>query len=146
MLAHGRPIESQINIMNFTKVFSKEYIFNPAPSPESNFYPILLAVFGAMVLFGILTIVISKKGKTFLTKFVLPALTCGILGLVHVFGRYESLPFIATRFYLLIILAIFFIWVVTIAINVLRNLPRHKKMEKIELRYNKYLPKSKKRD
>lgn len=131
--------------MNYSKVFSKAYIFNSTPSPESKFYPILLAVFGAMVLFGALALIVSKKEKMLLTKFATPALTCGILGLIHVFGRYESLPFLATRYYLLSVIAIFIIWVVVIGVKLLRKLPSHKKMEKVELRYNKYLPKSKKR-
>jgi len=131
--------------MNYSKVFSKAYIFNSTPSPESNLYPILLAVFGAMVLFGALALIVLKKEKMLLTKFATPALTCGILGLIHVFGRYESLPFLATRYYLLSVIAIFIIWVAVIGVKLLRGLPTHKKMEKIELRYNKYLPKSKKR-
>lgn len=131
--------------MNYSKVFSKAYIFDSTPSPESKFYPILLAVFGAMVLFGVLVLLISRKEKTLLKKFVLPTLTCGVLGLIHVFGRYESLPFLATRYYLLSVAGIFIVWVAIIGVKVLRKLPTHKKMEKIELRYNKYLPKSKKR-
>lgn len=131
--------------MNYSKVFSKAYIFNSTPSPESKLYPILLAVFGAMVLFGALILLISRKEKTLLRRFVTPALTCGILGLIHVFGRYESLPFLATRYYLLSVIAIFIVWVAVIGIKVLRKLPTHKKMQKIELRYNKYLPKSKKK-
>jgi type II secretory pathway component PulF len=129
--------------MNYSKVFSKAYILDSTPPPESNFYPILLAIFGAMIIFGILVLLVSKKEKTFLAKFITPTLTCGILGLIHVFGRYESLPVLATRYYLLSVIVIFIILVAVIGIKVLRKLPTHKKMEKTELRYNKYLPKKK---
>jgi len=72
-------------------------------------------------------------------------LTPGIAGFIYLFSRYESLPWLGSRFVLALILATLIIWNLVLIIWSARYIPSVKKA-KIEQEYfDKYLPKKKRK-
>lgn len=128
--------------MTFEQIFSKTYLFDPTPTTKSRLYIPFLILFCAMILFSIV-ISLQKQNKKILKKFFYPFLVTGILGLIYLFARYESLPYLASRFTILLIIAVFFIWFMVNLIWMLRFIPKHSRVQKSEERFRKYLPKSK---
>lgn len=128
---------------NLDKIFTTQFLFNPTPSPKSDYYPYMLAAFGLMIVIAVVIGLVRKEDKRVMGKFFTPFLACGILGLLYNFGRYESLPWLASYFFLAIIILIFVVWVVYLSLFTVRYIPKYKMELKSELRYNRYLPKKK---
>ena len=129
--------------MTFTTFFSKSYLFDPTPTVTSKLYLPLLIVFGLMILLAI-TISFQKPAiKKIVGQFFTPFLSTGILGLIYLFARYESLVYLSSRFFLVLVMAIFIGWIVVLLVKIIRFVPKHINAKKIEDRYEKYLPKPK---
>jgi len=137
-------INAYINKMTLTEFFSKAYLFDPYTTRESRLYLPLLILFGFLIVFALLIKFVPKfKFKKLIDRYFTCFLTAGILGFIYLFCRYEELPWLGSRFFLLCILAGLFIWIVINTIWSIRYIPRHKRETKTEERYNKYLPKKK---
>ncbi|MFA4996009.1 MAG: hypothetical protein WC536_02615 [Patescibacteria group bacterium] len=132
--------------MTISEFFSKDYLFNPNTPSESRLYVPLIALFGTLIVFAIITkLVRNVEVKKISERFFLSFLTMGVLGFFYLFFRYEELPYLGSRFFLLLILVVLFVWVLIDAIWTLRFMPKYKKEKKIEERYEKYLPKKKRK-
>jgi len=80
--------------------------------------------------------------KTLLHRLGTLGLTMGFLGLLWMFLRQERVPFLAWRFWLLILLAVFIWWAIKILLFVLRRAPKLKEENDRKKQMEKYLPKS----
>lgn len=129
--------------MTFYQIFSKDYLFDPTPPYESNLYIPLLALFGLLLFWAILTRFMKKEQKKLINRYYYSFITMGISGLIYLFSRYEGLPWLGSRFVLLVIISILIIWIIYNTITLLFYLPKYKKEIDTKKRYEKYLPKQK---
>jgi len=131
--------------MDFTTIFSKNFLFDPNPPVKTPLYLPLLIAFGLFIIISVLIALQKEENKKITGRFFLPFITSGIVGLIALFARYESLPYLSTRFFLLIIIAGFAVWTLVLFVQLIKFVPKHLNSKKTEDRYNKYLPKTKKR-
>ncbi len=130
--------------MTVQEFFSADYLFNPSTPRESRLYIPLIILFGLLLVFSLLIkLVRNLKFKKLADRYFTSFLTTGILGFIYLFCRYEGLPWLGTRFFLLLILSALFIWTVINLVWAFRYIPKYKKEINISERYNKYLPKKK---
>lgn len=131
--------------MPIKEYFSLSYLLDPIPPQESKLYIPLLIMFSLLVVLSIL-ISFVKQGQyiKFIKKFFYPFLTCGVLGLLYLFSRYEGLPVLGSRFFLLVVMLIFLIWIFYNLIWIILNYSKFKNIKTCEDRYKEYLPKNKK--
>jgi hypothetical protein len=129
--------------MTFADFFSKKFLFDPAPTYESNLYIPLLIVLGLMIVFALLTKIVKDRARVVADKYFLPFLTSGILGFVYLFARYESLPYLGSRLFLVLIFTTFIIWNFIVSIKLVVFIPEYNKNQKTEEIYQKYLPRNK---
>jgi len=129
--------------MTIAYIFSKNYLFDPNPTVTSKLYLPLLIIFGLMIVLA--TIIYLQKGeaKKIVGRFIVPFLSTGVLGLVYLFARYESLIYLSSRFFLLLIVTTFVVWDIILLVKTVRFVPQHLNSKKVEDRYKKYLPKPK---
>lgn len=132
--------------MTLKEFFSKGYLFDPVPTSQSKMYVVLLVVFSLMIIAAILISFQKEEIKKIAKKFSAAFYTIGILGLVYLFSRYEGLPGLASRFFLLLILTLFVLWMTALLIWLSRVLPQHFESKKRDEKYYKYLPKAKKKN
>ena len=126
--------------MTFQEFFSKNYLFDPATPGESRLYVPLIILFGLSIIFSVLIKVIPNlKFKKLTDRYFVCFLTAGILGFIYLFCRYEELPLLGYRFFLLFILTGLFVWVVVNFAWAVRYIPKDKKESIIREKYNKYL-------
>lgn len=129
--------------MTLQYFFSKAYLFDSVPPVHSRLTLFLLVFFSVLVLVAIYLMIMPKDLKKIYGRFKLPALVCGVLGLLYLFARYESLAWLASRFFLCLIAITLIIWVGVGLYWLLFHAPKHITEEKIEQIYKKYLPKKK---
>jgi len=130
--------------MTATEFFSKNYLFNPNTPGESRIYIPLIILFGSLILFAVLSkLVRNHEARKISGKYFVSFLTIGILGFFYLFFRYEELPYLGSRLFLLLILLTLFVWIAVNSIWAVRFIPKYREQKKIEERYEKYLPKQK---
>lgn len=130
--------------MNITQFLTKEFIFTSVPPVQSNFYIPFTIFFGLLILIGIALWIFIKGSNGKIWKgYITPLILTGFLGLVHLGARYEQLPWLASRFFLILIVTTFIAWLITLAMNTTRLIPVYQKEQEITSRFEKYLPKSK---
>ncbi len=127
--------------MNFTELFSTEYLFNAVPDSSSGFTVYFLIFFVLLVVLAFVTKYLLKSEKKIRDRQFVSFLTCGILGLFYVFARYESLPWLASRFFLLLILLTLVVWLGSITAFTVKHISKKKKQEIVDEKFTKYLPK-----
>ena len=123
------------------QIFTAKFLFNPTPPVRSDYYIPFLITFAVLV-GAALVILIFVKGepRKFLRTLITPFLTVGILGLIHLASRYERLPWLASRFFLALVIATFMVWMIAIAVWLANYLPEYKSNKLINEKFNKYLP------
>jgi len=127
--------------MNFTEFFSTEYLFNSVPDSSSGFTIYFLIFFATLILLAFVTKYLLKSEKKIRDKQFVSFITCGTLGLVYVFSRYESLPWLASRFFLALILLTLIIWLGLITVFTVKHISKKKEQEIVDEKFTKYLPK-----
>lgn len=131
--------------MTITEFFSKDYLFNSNTPSESRLYIPLIALFGMLIVFAIFAkLARNQELKKVSGRYFISFLTIGILGFLYLFFKYEELPYLGSRFFLILLFLALFISVGFNSIWTFRYVPKHREQKKIEARYNKYLPKQKK--
>lgn len=131
--------------MTLKEFFSKEYLLNPVPPQTSKLYVFLLIFFSLLIILAIVSRFGGKENKKLYGRYFYEFLTCGSVGLVYLFARYEGLPWLGSRIFLVIIFSSLFIWTMINVIWVIRFIPTYVKNKASEERYLEYLPKAKKR-
>jgi hypothetical protein len=127
----------------FQEIFSKTYLFDPNPPRESKLYVAFLVAFTLCILFGILLRVLKKGPWEIRSRYSRAFWIPGILGLLYLFGRYESLNWLGSRAFLLSVIAIFLVWQIKNTIWAIRFIPTHMNQSQTEEKYKQYLPKPK---
>lgn len=126
-----------------SEIFSNDFLFDPVPSPKMFYLPFII-VFGLLILSAILIMIFSRQDKRkIFGKYVPVLLSTGVLGYVHLFARYEGLPWLAARGFFGAVALLFIVWVAILAAWTIRYLPKYKQEKKVEDRFKKYLPKEK---
>ena len=124
--------------------FTTEYLFSTtAPSNMSQFF-LIFGIFVLLTAIGTILIYnrkIHKPLKARLTNFFL---TIGIVGLLISFFRYESIPYIGSRFMILVLITAAILWYLVITIYSVSKMPKEIRIKKSEDRYIQYLPRKKK--
>ncbi len=130
--------------MNTTQFLTKEFIFSSVPPVQSDFYIPLMISFCLLILIGITLWIFIRKDHVKIWKgYITPSILTGFLGMVHLGARYEQLPWLASRFFLILVITTFIAWLITLAMNTTRLLPVYQKEQETNSRFDKYLPKSK---
>lgn len=131
--------------MSLKEFFSSEYLFK-TPTYHSKLYIPLIVIFALMIIFAILFKLLAKKSKASFAADILlkPFITGALLGYLYLFARYESLPWLSTRFFLLLILVVTLAWAFSLLIIAALAFPKVVKERTAEERYRKYLPKKRK--
>ncbi len=121
-------------------------------SPEANFLfsRQFLIFFISLFLLGIILriILIFQKNKVkrrLLRKIKNLTLVTSILGFLYLFFRVQGVYFLSGRFWLILILLTFIIWLLVILFYAFFRFPDELKAYKKELLIKKYLPKAKKK-
>ena len=129
--------------MDLSSFLTTEFIFASVPPVETNIYLPFSIFFGLLILSGIaLQIFLKNQDRKIWGRYITPLLLTGTLGLMHLGARYEQLPWLASRFFLTLVMTTMFAWFIILAITVSRLLPIVKKEQEVNKRFDKYLPKS----
>lgn len=132
--------------MDITQFLTKDFIFNSVPPVQSDFYLPFIILFGVLILSGIaLWIFVKDEQRKIWKGYITPLILTGFLGMMHLGARYEQLPWLASRFFLILILTTFIAWLIALAMNTTRLMPVYQKEKVVVSRFEKYLPKAKKR-
>lgn len=131
--------------MTLQHFFSKQYLFDPTPTAESRLYLLLMILFGAMILFSIFLSFQNREVKKITKRYFYAFLTCGILGYVYLFSRYETLPWLGSRFFLSLVGLTALVWITWNSVWLIRFWPKYTKVKKTEEKFEKYLPKPRKK-
>ena len=124
--------------------FTAKYFFETPPQASRLYIPLLI-VFGLMIILAVVFKLFGKgETKKISQRYFYPFLTCGILGLVYLFARYEGLPWLSVRFFLVAVLAVFAIWLIYNFVWIIKYLLVHTAAQKKNERYEQYLPRAKK--
>ena len=129
--------------MTFSQIFTSDYLLNPTPPAESKLYMPFLIMFTFLIILGILTRLLKGDLGRMTRKYSYTFATCGILGLIYLFGRYEGLAWVGARITLFSILTILVVWTFLDIIFLIRFVPEYKVTREREDKFNKYLPKAK---
>jgi hypothetical protein len=131
--------------MDFTTIFSKNFLFGSNPSSTNKLTIPLLVIFGVVIVLSIVISLQKAETKKIIGSFFIPLMSTGVLGLIYLFSQYESLPYFSTRFFLMLIIAMFIIWDSVLIVKTAIFVPKHINHKKTEDRYQKYLPKAKRK-
>jgi len=133
-----------------SKFFSLNYYFDPNPLMDVRTLRLMLAFFVIMVVIGI-GIKIYEKAKKLshienklADKYFSLLVVMGFVGILLTWFRYENAYFVSARFWTLIWLAFFIIWLVSILRYQYKVVPLAKKQAEQKKIFAKYLPKKNK--
>ena len=124
------------------QIFTVKFLFNPIPPVHSDYYLPLSIAFIILILIALMILIFVKgELRKFLRVLITPFLTIGILGLVHLGSRFERLAWLASRFFLALIIAAFIIWMIAVVVWLIDYLPKYRSEKRANEKFNKYLPK-----
>jgi|GEM_PF-836676 len=134
--------------MNFTidwqKLTSVNRLFEINPDPVG-LYLYLAIFFGLSILAAIILKIFLKKKKTVYLKSQKSLsnllLFLGLTGGAIIFMRWQAIPYIGSRFALLVSAVISFFWLVNILLEVFVLIPKKEKQKIVKQSFEKYLPK-----
>ncbi|HLC64304.1 MAG TPA: hypothetical protein VJK25_03100 [Patescibacteria group bacterium] len=117
----------------------------PLPFNEAAYYIIGLVLLLGVFL-GVVGKILKSKGQVGLIRTVWAKLTnfgfsFGIIGLVLVFLKQQRAPYLGMRLWLILWLAICFVWLLFILKYIFLEIPRIKQANKQRAEFDKYLPK-----
>ena len=132
--------------IDLKKFLDIRYIFEKTPPPNSG-YLYLTVLFGAFILLALaawvvygrrqktVPVYLKMQGKVFNLFFYL-----GLVGLFLIFSRWQGIPYLGSRFFMLIELVIFIIWGISIIYFRFLILPKEIKEFEQRKQFEKYLP------
>ncbi len=133
-----------LNQIDLTKIFDPNLIFETTPVP-GGLYLLSLIIYGLLLAGAITLGVISRRNpqsthKKLWRQFIYLMLFTGIIGPVLVFFRWQAVPYLGSRFVVLILWLVALAWVLQILIYRLWVLPQEIKKLKEKENFEKYLP------
>jgi len=126
--------------------FSPSHLFSLRPPLMSDRAAIILAVlFGAFVILGLVSKILSAKSPTGLMAktqnwLFQMFLTIGILGFVYIFFATQGVVLLAARFWLLIIFGVWVVWLAFIAKYMFIEVPKRRSEIEKTKQFKKYIP------
>ena len=146
----SNPLEVQVLFrppidMDFKTIFSKNFLFASNLETTNQLTIPLLVIFGLMIVLAVVIAMQKAETKKIVGGFFIPFVSAGVLGLIYLFSRYESLPYFSSRFFLVLTVTMFIIWNTVLLFKAIKFVPKHISHKKVEDRYQKYLPKPKRR-
>lgn len=135
--------------MHPSNLFQTIYWFNQPEMARGLSLWILVGGFLLFILGGIAFKILTPYAKIRAKREPLRragnfCLTIGFFGLMWMFFRQEEIPFLAWRFWLLLLLGLFVWWLARIARYTVKRVPEIRKEQLEKERMEKYLPKAKK--
>lgn len=132
-----------ISQINLSKLLEASYIFEKTPAAKG-LYLYLAIVFGLLLVLALILIIqLKKKEKIYKklhTKIINLLLFTGFLGLVLIFFRWQQIPYLGSRFFMLVLAGVVIIWLGVIYWYRFLILPKEiEKYEKQKI-FEKYLP------
>lgn len=128
--------------MKLDYLLQADFWFNGTPTPHTNMYIPLAVVFALLIIGGAALIIFAKGDfRKLAGKYIMPLLSGGILGFIALFARYEELPWLASRFFLGLVMMIFLIWILILLLWSASYVPRYLSEKERKERFEKYLPK-----
>jgi hypothetical protein len=133
--------------MNIKNLFDYYYWFRQPYIAYGRTLWLIVGIFLFFIVAGLVCRIIkqyvqNKAGKTILHRAGTFGITMGFLGLLWMFLRQERVPFLAWRFWLLILLAVSVWWAVRIVLFACRRAPKIQEENDRKKQMEKYLPKS----
>lgn len=132
-------------IMTLQYIFSQNYLFDPVPTAESRLYILLLALFALCLIGALIVRIPGKLDRKVKNRFFYAMLIPGIAGMIYLFARYETLPWLGSRFILALILLALIVWNLILLVWVIKYIPQLKMKKIEEENFYKYLPKKKRK-
>ena len=130
-------------MINFNKLLVKSYILETTP-PAVGLYKYLAIAFGIFILTAFILIVKSKNKeeiwKSLYAKIINLLIFSGAFGLMLIFFRFEGIPYLGSRLFLLVLLLGLIIWSATIIWYRFKILPKKIKEYQKRKAFEKYLP------
>ena len=131
--------------MKLDYLMTSEYWFDATPPTASTLYVPLIIAFSLLFILGLAIALLFRDDlKKIWGRYAKPLMIVPILVFICLFARYEQLPWLASRFALILVLAGSVIWLLTMLIWSAKFIPEYKKEQKTTEKFNKYLPKAKK--
>jgi phosphatidylglycerophosphate synthase len=129
-------------------LFTQNYLFNLNPGSSFKFLIPLAAIFGVLVIAGIILAIISWRNKNLVYKKLFGKiytllLTIGAIGFLLLVLRYENAYVLSGRFLWIALFLGFIIWAGIVLYYGIKKFPKDIKTYSDYLRKEKYIPKSK---
>jgi len=126
--------------------FTTDYLFSTQAPTNKVMFLLVLAIFVLFIIIATLLAYNKKIHPPLRAKFFNFLLTIGIIGVFVSLFRWESIPYIGSRFVMLLLLIIAIIWYCLIAIYSISKMPKEVRLRKNQERYVQYLPKAKRKE
>ena len=133
------------------QLLSPSYLFDTLPGSEFKYFWVCIVFFLALIVFGqYLRAYIKNSPHKKILKRLYPGvagkfLTLALFGYLFLFFRYENIPYLAMRFFLVLIIVWALYYIGMIVYKFVKNFPEKvAKKERTET-HDKYLPKQKKK-
>jgi len=140
--------QETVGQIDLKKLFDQARIFEKTPDPEG-LYRYLLIIFGLLFIISFYLKYLSKDKDKFEQKAYLRTATLflftSITGAILVLLRWQSMPYVGSRLVQLFLLVIFVFWGLDILWYKLKVIPRQKQALAKKERFEKYLPKPKRK-
>ncbi|MEI6039812.1 MAG: hypothetical protein WCP93_00450 [Candidatus Berkelbacteria bacterium] len=134
--------------VDFKKLVDTNWIFEIKPNPQGE-YLYLAVVFGfGFILALILSFtidLIQKEYRKFYAKIMYLLYTICSIGLILIVFRWQNVAYLGSRFGLYLLFVFSLYWLIDIIIYRLKVVPMEIKKKRERERFEKYLPKAKKK-
>lgn len=125
------------------------YLFESSPVPDSRVSVWLSALFGLSVLLSVLVwfwlVIKERENKLFIAlrrRFVAYLFTFGFVGLILIFFRWQEIPVLAARFWILAWVITGLVWLGLILRYLLKEWPKERTIDQEARLKEKYLPRN----
>ena len=135
----------KIPIINFKNLISVDRIFEAKPSAQGEY--VYMAIFFGLCLIGSFILGImakrnKKDSKKIQNRVVYLLLVTGIVGLVLIFFRWQSIPYLGGRFMFYLLAVMVVAWILQIVFYRFKVLPHERMKKQAKENFEKYLPKN----
>jgi len=136
-----------MSFIDFSRLFQVKYLLTSLTDYNFKFLIPTLIIFSAIIILSLVGWFILKKRERVYQNLALQiltfGLTIGLIGLALVFFRYESLPYLSMRAWMVILTLVFIVWGARIAIWSVTYLPKSLDYYNKRKDFEKYLPRAK---
>ena len=129
--------------ISLSKFLNSSYIFEVSPETDG-LYKYTAIIFVAFIVVAILISAKLKKQSKIYKKLNLRLMNLfmltGIVGLGLIFFRFEGIPYLGSRFFMLVLLGVFILYLGSIYLYKLKVLPREIEKDAKQKVFERYLP------